>query len=120
MDYLLGLSIPVPSNGHIAWIAQAEDDLCKAIGVAVAQEEGAVAIDSNRVGAIPVPVACHRLVAGQAIIQRDIGKTRFICVLQEDHPVARAEDAGRIDAIPIPIPGNAHIPNVPQVEVSVV
>src|SRR4051812_37902408 len=116
LSYLLRSSIPVAGNWHIAGIAQPKDDLCKTICIAIAQEEGAVTIDPNRVGAIVVQIACHGLVAGQAIIQGDIRKARFIRILQEEHTIARTEDSGRVQAIPVPIPGNPYIPGISQEE----
>ena len=114
--FLLWQSIPVAGNGDVAWVSQPEDDLGKAVRVLVAQEERPIAIDPDRILSVVVPIPHDRLIARQAIVEGIIRKTRVVGVLEEDHPVGRAEDAGRIDAIPIPVASHAHIANIPQEE----
>ena len=50
-------------DGHVSVETQGEDDICKANGVTVAQVEGAVAIDPNRIDSIIIPIPRDRLVA---------------------------------------------------------
>ena len=102
--YLLRNSIPIPGNGHIAWITQAKDELGEAIGVLIAQEERPSAIDADGVDPVVVPVTHDRLIAWQAVIECNIRKASVVTVLQEDHTVARSEYSHRRTAVVIPIP----------------
>src|SRR5689334_16725436 len=80
--------IPVAGNRHVTGNAQAKDNIRKADRIAVAQHELTITIDSDRVDAIIVPVSRHRLIARDAIVDLDIGKTRDIRVLQVQGPIA--------------------------------
>ncbi len=111
---ILGQIVPVACDGHVAGVAQAEDDDGKPIGVLVAQEECPSAVDANRVYPSIVPVTHDRLIAGQSIIQSIVRKACVVGVLEEDHPIARTEDTGRVYAVAVPVSGNPRIAWVPE------
>src|SRR6266508_1574053 len=115
-SYSLWQSVPVACDGHIARDPQGKDDLSKANRVAVPQVEAPVPINPDRIDAIIIPIARHRLVPRQPIIERNVRKPGAVDVLQENDPVARTEDAGCIFAIAIPIPGESHIARIAQIK----
>lgn len=108
--------IPIACDRHVTRVAQRKVDIRKADRVAVAQVELGVTIDANGIYAVVVPVAGDGQVAGQSIIQRHIGETCCVGILQEDHAIARAEDAGGVRAVSVPIACHAHIAHIPQIK----
>ena len=63
-QYPLWNSIPVARNWHVTGVAQRENNIRKADRVAVSQQELGIAIYTDRVYPVIVPVTSHGHVAG--------------------------------------------------------
>ena len=63
-QYPLWNSIPVARNWHVTGVSQREDNIRKADRVAVTQQELGIAIDTDRIDPIIVPITSHGHVAG--------------------------------------------------------
>ena len=57
---MLRKPIPIARDGHVTRVSQREDDVCKADRVAVTQQELGVAIDTNGIDPIVIPITGHR------------------------------------------------------------
>ena len=52
--------IPIACNWHVTGVTQSEHNFCKADRVAVAQQELGIAIDTDRIDPVVIPITYHR------------------------------------------------------------
>src|SRR5205823_13891373 len=92
-----------PGPGHESGTTEQERrEVGHAATDAVAEEPEPVAVDAERRGAVAVPIAGHREVAGVAIADRRlVGDARAVAVAEEPHPVAEHTECRRAVAVPV-------------------
>ena len=72
--------IPVACNWHIAIVPESEYQVSKPSRVGIPQIKGAIAIDSDSVCPVAIPIARYWLIPCQTIIKRDVGIAACIAI----------------------------------------